>query len=293
MPKSMIFYNLPQPTTGNFEKKPMKPVLVMLLLLQMDTYSQSTNNHMSVSEQNKQIVQKVHEQALNKRNFDLLNNLVADEFTGIAGKKGPEAFKEPVQNIIKALPDAQWTIEELIAEGNKVMVKWQIEGTSQGPFNGFAATGKKVINEGMGIYTFRDGKITAVHVLTDRVAFLQQLNVLPNDLSVLAAKKGQVIFIDKFSLPAAGKKEFYERMHMNRSFIKKLPGFITDEAYESTDDQGNLNCITIAQWQSMEAITQAREAVQAEYKRIGFDREELYKRLQITVNRAIYTPIKD
>jgi predicted ester cyclase len=290
----MNFYNFPPPTAGNFEKKQMKPVsaLFILLLLQIHTQSQSTNNHMSVSEQNKQLVQKVYEQALNKRNLDLLNNMVSDEYTGIAGKKGVEAFKEPIHMILKALPDAQWNIREIIAEGDKVMVRWSVDGTSKGPFASFAASGKKAATEGMGIYTIKNGKIIAVHVLTDRLAFLQQLDVLPADISVLG-KKDQVMFIDKFLVPTAAIKEFRERMQINRAFIRKLPGFIKDAAYEYTNDEGNLVCVTIAQWQSREDLDKAREAVQEEYKKQGFDAAALFKRLNISADRGIYTVVKD
>lgn len=249
---------------------------------------------MSTTEKNKEIVQKIYDEAMNKRNMDILNNYISDEFTGIAGKKGVTAFQEPIQMLIKAMPDVQWTIQELIAEGDKVMVKWKIQGTSKAPFTGFGPTGKITTNEGMGVFTFRNGKIVSSQVLTDRLNFLQQLEVLPQDLSVLAVKKqDRVLFIDKFLMPVSSKQEFHDRMNMNRNFIKNLPGFIEDDAYEYEDDKGNLVVVTVAQWKSMEAIEKAKEAVQVEYKRVGFDRNELYKRLQITVDRGVYNVVKE
>jgi len=249
---------------------------------------------MSTIEKNKEIIQKIYEQALNKRDLEILNNYISDEFVGIAGKKGVAAFQEPAQMLIKAMPDVQWTVQEIIAEGDKVMVKWKIQGTSKAPFTGFGPTGKAVSNEGMGIFTFKNGKIISTQVLTDRVGFLQQLEVLPQDLSGLATKKqNRVLFIDKFQMPASSREEFIERMNMNRGFIKNQPGFIEDAAYEYVDDKGILHLVTVAQWQSMEAIEKAKEAVQAEYKRIGFDRNELYKRLQITVDRGVYNIVKE
>jgi heme-degrading monooxygenase HmoA len=100
--------------------------------------------------------------------------------------------------------------------------------------------------------------------------------------------KDQVRFIDKFFVPAPAKREFYERMQINRQFIKSLPGFIKDEVYVNTDDQNNLNCITIALWDSLDAVTKAKERVQAEYKRQGFDIAEMMKRLNIKMERRIY-----
>jgi heme-degrading monooxygenase HmoA len=96
-------------------------------------------------------------------------------------------------------------------------------------------------------------------------------------------------FIDKFIVPAAAKQEFTERLNINRNFIKKLAGFKGDVAYERTDEQGNLVCITIATWESEDAMKKARETVQAEYKRQGFDLPAMLERLHITMDRGLYT----
>jgi len=82
-------------------------------------------------------------------------------------------------------------------------------------------------------------------------------------------------------------------MHKNRNFVKTLPGFIEDAAYENTDNDGNLVCITIALWESVEALDKAKEAVQAEYKKQGFDLAEMLKRLNIVTDRGVYKEIVD
>ncbi len=64
-------------------------------------------------------------------------------------------------------------------------------------------------------------------------------------------------------MPATAIKEFKERVTINREFIKKLPGFIEDAAYEYADKDGNLIFITVALWQNSEALNNAKEAVQA------------------------------
>ena len=99
------------------------------------------------------------------------------------------------------------------------------------------------------------------------------------------------IFIDKFIIPQSGKQEFTERMSFNRGFIKNLPGFLGDAAYERTDENGNTICITIANWESEDTLNQAKIAVQAEYQRISFNPTELLSRLSITMEREIYQPV--
>lgn len=99
------------------------------------------------------------------------------------------------------------------------------------------------------------------------------------------------IFIDKFVLPENAKAEFLQRMNYNRAFLKKQPGFINDSAYERTDEQGNLVVVTVAIWENEDAIAKAKAAVQAEYKRIGFNMPAMLERLNITIERATYHEI--
>jgi heme-degrading monooxygenase HmoA len=99
----------------------------------------------------------------------------------------------------------------------------------------------------------------------------------------------QQIFIDKFIVPEAARTAFMERAKINRGFIKSLPGFIQDAAYERTDEQGNLVIITMAVWQNEAALVKAREAVFAEYKRQGFDPAAFFKQMNIIADRGVYT----
>ncbi len=95
-------------------------------------------------------------------------------------------------------------------------------------------------------------------------------------------------FIDKFTIPKSAREEFVQRMNLNRNFIKNLPGFIQDTVYERSDENGNIIALTIAVWENEEAIKKAKEAVQKEYKRIGFNPEEMLTRLNILMDREIY-----
>lgn len=251
---------------------------------------------MNTTQQNKEVVRRLFEQGLNKRNFELVNELVSPDFTGLQDKKGGAAFAAPVQPLIKAFPDIQWNIVDLVGDGDKVALHWEWKGTQRAPWFNMAVSDKTVTNEGMSVMTVKEGKVINAQVLTDRLSFLQALDVLPADVTVLYNKKaqsGQVNFIDKFFVPAAAINEFQERVSINRSFIKKLPGFIEDAAYEYHDKEGNLILITVALWQNSEALSNAKEAVQAEYKKQGFDAPAMFKRLNITLDRGIYTQMEN
>nr|WP_294789817.1 antibiotic biosynthesis monooxygenase [uncultured Mucilaginibacter sp.] len=96
------------------------------------------------------------------------------------------------------------------------------------------------------------------------------------------------ILIDKITVPKAAVAEFIDRMNINRALIKTLPGFIEDTVYQSNGDDDILTFITVALWETEEAILNAKNAVQAEYKREGFDMPAMLKRTGINIDRGIY-----
>jgi hypothetical protein len=96
------------------------------------------------------------------------------------------------------------------------------------------------------------------------------------------------IFIDQFIIPSNARDEFIERMIINRNFIKTLPGFIEDAAYERFDEQQNTICITIAVWESETALKSAKAQVQALYEKQRFNMPAMLERLSIKMQRGLY-----
>lgn len=78
-----------------------------------------------------------------------------------------------------AMPDVSWKAEELIADDNKVMVRFTMTGTQTNPFMGMPASGKKVCVIAMNIYEFKEGKIIREHGLPDLFSMLVQLGAIP------------------------------------------------------------------------------------------------------------------
>ncbi len=140
---------------------------------------------------NKETIRRLFEQALNKRNMGLLQELVADSYTGLQGQQGPAGFEGPIAPLIKAFPDIQWHIQQLCAEGDQVMVQWKWLGTHTAQYLELAATGKKVSNDGMGVFTLQDGKVIKAQLLTDRLGFWQQLDMLPDTPGAIIANAVQ------------------------------------------------------------------------------------------------------
>jgi heme-degrading monooxygenase HmoA len=115
-----------------------------------------------------------------------------------------------------------------------------------------------------------------------------QTSIAESNSETKKSESMKQIFIDQFIVPEKSKQEFLKRVSINRNFIKHLSGFIKDEAYERTDENGNSIYITIAVWENETAVKKAKKSVQDAYKKEGFDIAEMLSRLNITLDRNIY-----
>ncbi len=240
---------------------------------------------------NKEAINFLYNSILNKKIFSKLPEIISTDYTNSFGEKGVKGFQKSILELANAFPDAQWKAEEVIAENDKVVVKQKFTGTHKNQFQNIQPTGKTVSVDGAATYEFKNRKIIHSRIQTDRLVFLQQLGVLPADLSTVSDKNetwNAVYFIDKFLVPKNSNAEFVQRMNYNRNFIKNLPGFIKDDVYQQEDKDGSFSIITIAAWQSQSHLDSAKQAVQQEYQRIGFNPLEFYKRLNITMDRGVY-----
>ncbi|MFC0771454.1 ester cyclase [Terrimonas alba] len=278
-------------------KSVIKPCLLLSALLtgqfgftQTKSNHSIKNNKMEVTASiNKGVIRNLYENILNNRKFELVDSIISEDYTNAQGEKGIEVFKKGIIAITKAFPDARWTLTEIVAEGNKVFVKQTIEGTHKEQFQNIAATNRSISNEGVGIYEFKDGKIISHQIQTDRLGFLQQLGVLPSDLTALSQEKeSNVFFVDKFFIPKKAIEEFTQRMQYNRNFIKSLPGFIKDEVLAYKDSNGDLSLMTIAVWQNQDYLDKAKRLVQTEYEKINFNPAEFTEQLNIKMERQLY-----
>ena len=89
---------------------------------------------------------------------------------------------------LKTVWSSSWRmiIDEMIAEGDRVMVRWTFHGTHQGEFSGLPSTNKQVTYSGVNIFRVADGKIAEVWDIFDRLWMWQQLGVLPEIKEAIA-----------------------------------------------------------------------------------------------------------
>jgi C-1 hydroxylase len=129
-------------------------------------------------EENKAIVRKMVE-AANARNVDLMNEIVAPDFVDHKRQlQGLEVLKQWATTIFKSFSDFHETIEDIVAEGDKVWVRIKITGTHTGEFLGLAPTGKKFTETSVDIFRIDNGKLVEGWNVTDELDFLKQLGVI-------------------------------------------------------------------------------------------------------------------
>ena len=97
----------------------------------------------------------------------------------------PQAEKTAYAHHIQLWGEWSETIDEMIAEGDKVMVRWTFHGTHQGEYLGIAPTGKPVTFCGIYIFRIAEGRIAEVWNLWDRLGEWQQLGILPGSQPIL------------------------------------------------------------------------------------------------------------
>ncbi len=129
-------------------------------------------------EQNKALARRFVEDLLGKGNYDLFDEITSADYadhnlpSGITPRQSISAFRA-------GFPDAHFIIEDVVAEGNKVVVRYTVKADHTGNFYGIPATGKSVTMPGISIYRVQDGKLTEAWVQYDQLGLMQQLGVVP------------------------------------------------------------------------------------------------------------------
>ena len=130
-------------------------------------------------EANKANAQRFLDEVVNGRNLAVIDELLAPDFVDHAGPPGVPPTRDGTKAIMamlhKAFPDLHATVDDVIAEGDKVVVRTTSTGTMKGEFAGMPPSGKSATWQQVHITRFVDG-ITVEHwAVIDQLSMLQQL----------------------------------------------------------------------------------------------------------------------
>ncbi|HZC03314.1 MAG TPA: ester cyclase [Gammaproteobacteria bacterium] len=136
------------------------------------------------AEENKAVVRRYIEEAFNQGNLDVLDEVIATDGVHYANVReepvrGPEQRRQAVSHWREAFPDLHMTLDDLIAEGEKVSYRWTARGTHQGEFLGIASSGKQMTTRGIVIERLANGKFTEGWTSSDTLGLMRQLGGIP------------------------------------------------------------------------------------------------------------------
>lgn len=134
----------------------------------------------------KRLVQRYIEEVWNNADAAALDELTNEGYTYHLGGQPPRdksSMHRFLQSVHAAFPDWRVRVEDIVAEGNTVAVRWIGRATHQGPFYGIPPTGKKISVCGINIYKIENDKISQEWEQMDSLGMLQQLGLISSSKS--------------------------------------------------------------------------------------------------------------
>ena len=132
---------------------------------------------------NKALVSRLFEEWINQKNLSSVDEIVSPDYVDHTSPpdapRGPASTKTGLPPLLAAFPDVHVTIEDMIAEGDRVVVRNRWHATHKGTWNGIAGTGKPVTFTGIVIWRIANGKVTDRWANIDELGMMQQLGALP------------------------------------------------------------------------------------------------------------------
>lgn len=147
------------------------------------------------SEENRAVVLRFYEELWNGRDLGVADEIIADECVthqlrsgaeSVAVPRNAEEVKRHVGEWVAGFPDLRFTVEQLVAEGDRVVSQCVMRGTHEGTWLGVAATGRQVSIRLMVVQRIEGGKIVEDWVQVEALGLFQQLGLVPASEEILA-----------------------------------------------------------------------------------------------------------
>lgn len=130
-------------------------------------------------EENKAIVRRFFEEAWNQQNLNVIDEIFATTVVFNGQSITRDALKQALAGRRTAFPDIQVTVDDQVAEGEKVSTRRTWRATHRGPYRGVAPTGKQVNWTQISVVRFSQGRIVEDWAVADELSILQQLGAFP------------------------------------------------------------------------------------------------------------------
>ena len=134
------------------------------------------------TQENKALVRRIFEEGINQNQPSIFDELIAPSYVNYdfpAPTQGPDGFKMVIGMFRAAFPDMRVTLEEELAEDDKVITRGYFTGTHKGDFQGIPPTGKQIRVKYIDVWRITNGKMVENWVQMDQLGLMQQLGVIP------------------------------------------------------------------------------------------------------------------
>ncbi len=136
-----------------------------------------------MSDANKAIIGAFIEEVINQGRLERADDLVKEDFIELdplpGQQQGREGLKAALHSMLTAFPDMHWYVDEMVAEGDKVVTRFHWNGTHRDSFLGIPATGRSVTVVGVVIDLLDSGKMAESRILMNTLGMMEQLGVIP------------------------------------------------------------------------------------------------------------------
>lgn len=132
---------------------------------------------------NEALVRRYYDEVLNGRRPELVDELAVEDYVEhdpFPGQgNGRDDLRARVQLLLDGLNPVHFTIEDVVAGGDRVVVRWTQTAEQSGPFLGLPATGRNFSISGIDIHRIRDGRLAEHWHVVDLFSLMQQLGAIP------------------------------------------------------------------------------------------------------------------
>jgi steroid delta-isomerase-like uncharacterized protein len=134
-------------------------------------------------EHNKQVVRRLFDEVFNQGNLLVIDDIIAvdalgHDATSSEPRRGIESIRQVAVSFRNAFPDGEYFLDDLVAEGDRVVARWRLVGHHQGVFMGVPPTGREVEVSGIIIYRLADRKIAEYWGVFDTLALMRQIGAM-------------------------------------------------------------------------------------------------------------------
>ncbi len=142
-----------------------------------------------MSEENKRIVVESTEEIWNNNNVSAIERFIAPNFAGHDPAvprviSGIDGYRHYYKTFATAFPDQHFTNEDVLAEHDRVIVRWFVEGTHKGNLGDIPPTGKRVKVKGINIFRISNHQIAEEYMSWDTLGLMKQIGVVPQSVQI-------------------------------------------------------------------------------------------------------------